>query len=81
MFRSIVNVINACHDCGLGMDYVAAPVPTEAFYDHPVHTEPSSENRGQERSTCETAWRRHLSVRSANAVLMSYEGSGTYGEF
>ena len=48
---------------------------------HDQDMEPSSENRGQERSTRETAWRRHLSVRSANAVSMSYEGSGTYGEF
>ena len=42
---------------------------------------PSSENRGQERSTCETARRRHLSVRSADAALMSTTGRGPMESF
>ena len=33
--------------------------------------EPSSQNRGQERSTCEAVRRRHMRVRSADTVLMS----------
>ena len=42
--------------------------------------EPSPQNRGQERFTCEAVRRIHMRVRSADTVLMSQtKGSQTYG--